>query len=197
MRIHWLGLVFLLACGGSSSPSTSDASGSGDGAIGDGQPGGSVCGGIAHTPCSATEYCDYADNGCGIGDQTGTCTPRPEVCPLNAADPAIAATPTCGCDGKIYGGQCDANRSGVDLNAHGTCDVPAGKFACGYAQCGTALQYCQRQPHTTGPETFSCPPLPAACSTNPGCACLLAQPCSDMCTGTAAAGLTLACAPTA
>src|SRR5215468_256481 len=105
MRIHLLGLVFLLACGGSSSHSTSDASGPGDGAVGDGavgdgQPSGSACGGITHLPCSATDYCDYTDNGCGVGIMTGTCKPRPDVCPLNAANPPIAATPTCACDGK-------------------------------------------------------------------------------------------------
>lgn len=199
MRITLLGLAFLLACGGSSSHGASDA-GPGD-AVGDGQPGGSVCGGFAHTPCSATEYCDYADNGCGIGDQTGTCKPRPDVCPLNAASsetgPAIAATPTCACDGTIYGGECDAARAGVDLNAHGTCDVPAGRFACGYTQCTLAIQYCQRQPHTTGPDTFSCVALPMACSGNQGCACLQTQPCGNACGGTSAAGLTLTCAPTA
>src|SRR5215813_3378517 len=119
MRIHLLGLVFLLACGGSRSPSTSDASGPGDGAAGDGAggdgaPSGSVCGGFADPPCSATEYCDYPDNGCGIGDQTGTCKPRPDLCPLGAAAPAIAATPTCACDSNIHGSECDAAQAGFD-----------------------------------------------------------------------------------
>jgi hypothetical protein len=110
--------------------------------------------------------------------------------------PAIVATPTCGCDGQIYGGDCDTYSNGVDLNAHGTCDVPAGKFACGYTQCDLATRYCQRQPHTTGPDTFSCLPLPAACTSNRSCACLQAQPCGNAC-AVAGAGLTLTCAPTA
>lgn len=195
MRITLLGLVFLLACG-NGSHSASDASGPGDGAIGDGAPGGSVCGGITHATCSATQYCDYADNGCGIGDQTGTCKPRPEVCPVNAtgaAPPAIVATPTCACDGKIYGNDCDAFRAGFDINAHGTCDVPAGDFACGDTQCSLASQYCRRQPHSTGPDTFSCATLPPACSGSPGCACLKSQPCGSNCA--AAGGLTLTCPP--
>ena len=197
MRIHLLGLVFLLACGGSSSPSTSDASGPGDDAPNDGQPSGSSCGGLAHVPCSATEYCDYADNSCGVGELTGTCKPRPDVCPLSAGGPAIAATPTCGCDNTIHGGECDTNRDGFDVNAHGACPVPAGSFACGYTQCVIAAQYCRRQPHSTGPDTFNCVALPAACSSNQGCACLATQPCGNACGGTAAAGLTLTCAPTA
>ncbi len=201
MRLPMLGLVFLLACGGSSH-SPSDASGPGDGSPGggDGGSGGAACGGLAHMPCSATEYCDYADNGCGIGDQTGTCKPRPEVCPLNASRasgaPAIAATPTCGCDGKVYGGECDANRAGVDLDAHGSCNVPSGWFACGYTQCLLTSAYCRRQPHTTGPDTFSCVGLPATCSSGPACSCLASQPCGTACTGTGAAGMTLTCPPT-
>jgi hypothetical protein len=197
MRLPMLGLVFLLACG--SSHSASDA-GPGDGAPGDGSSGGggSVCGGFAHTPCSATEYCDYADNGCGIGDQTGSCKPRPDVCPVSATGepPAIVATPTCACDGQIYGNECDANRAGFDVNAHGTCDVRAGSFACGTTQCLVATQYCRRQPHSKGPDTFSCLALPSACSGNQGCACLQSQPCGNLCAGTSAAGMTLTCTPT-
>ena len=197
MRLPMLGLVFLLACGGSSH-SASDA-GPGDGASDDGSSGGgSVCGGPGHAPCSATEYCDYADNGCGVGDLTGTCKPRPDVCPVNATGgtPAIVATPTCACDGNIYGNECDANRAGFDVNAHGTCDVRNGLFACGTTQCLVATQYCRRQPHSKGPDTFSCLALPSACSSNQGCACLQSQPCGNLCAGTSAAGMSLTCTPT-
>ncbi|HEX3757716.1 MAG TPA: hypothetical protein VHW23_03380 [Kofleriaceae bacterium] len=197
MRITLLGLVFLVACG-NSNRSTSDASSPGDGATGDGSPGGgSACGGLGGRACSATEYCDYADNDCGVGDRTGTCRSRPDVCPVNAgATPAIVAMPTCACDGKLYDNDCDAARAGFDLNAHGTCDIAAGHFACGDTQCILATQYCRRQPHTTGPDTFSCAPLPAACASTQGCGCLQSQPCGNSCTGTAAAGLTLSCPPT-
>jgi hypothetical protein len=196
MRLPLLGLVFLLACGGSSH----GASDAGDGAPADGSSGsGGVCGGRGQMSCSATEYCDYADNGCGVGDLTGTCKPRPDVCPVNAtgaAPPAIVATPTCACDGKIYSNDCDAFRAGFDVNAHGTCNVPAGEFACGTTQCTLATQYCRRQPHTKGSDTFSCVALPAGCSDNQGCSCLQAQPCGNLCAGTSAAGMTLTCTPT-
>lgn len=196
MRLLRLGLVFLLACGGSSH-SVLDA-GPGDGASGDGPSGGGgVCGGVARTPCSATQFCDYADNGCGIGEQTGTCKPRPDLCPVSATGaPGIVATPTCACDGMIYGSQCEAARAGVDINEHGTCDVPAGRFACGTTQCFLASQYCKRQPHTGGPDTFSCVALPAECSRNPGCGCLASEACSNLCGGSSAAGMTLTCTPT-
>lgn len=202
MRLPWLGLVFLLACGGSGDPGASDASdpGASDASgPGDGSPDGRLCGGLAGKSCSVTEYCDYADNSCGVTDQAGTCKPRPDVCPLNAtsaAPPAIVAMPTCACNGQVYGGECDANQAGVDVDARGQCPVPAGSFACGYTHCFLANQYCRRQPHTTGLDTFSCAALPAACSSNPGCACLQAQPCGNSCTGTSAAGMTLTCPPT-
>ena len=97
MRLPLLGLVFLLACGGSSH-GPADASGPGDGSSGGG---GDPCGGRMASACSATEYCDYPDNGCGMGDQTGTCKPRPDVCPVSAtpaAPPAVVATqPTSDC----------------------------------------------------------------------------------------------------
>lgn len=188
MRLPMLGLVFLLACGGSSH-SALDA-GPGDGSS---SSGGSVCGGPARTPCASTEYCDYADNGCGIGDLTGACKQRPDLCPISAT---IVATPTCACDGTIYSSECDANRAGVDVNAHGTCDVPAGQFACGTTRCLIATQYCRRQPHVQGPDSFVCLPLPSTCSGTVGCPCLESQPCGKLCAGTAAAGMTLTCAPT-
>lgn len=195
MRITLLGLVFLVACG-SGNRSTSDASGPGDGASGDGAPG-SGCGGLSGHLCGATEYCDYPDNGCGFGDQLGTCQPRPDVCPVNAsATPAIVAMQTCACDGKLYGNDCDAARAGFDVDARGACNVPAGNFACGDTQCIIATQYCRRQPHSSGADTFSCAPLPGACSSSPGCACLQSQPCGNSCTGTAATGLSLNCPPT-
>lgn len=193
MRLPLLGLVFLLACGGSSH-GPADASGPGDGSPGGGDP----CGGRGATACSATEYCDYPDNGCGMGDQTGTCRPRPDVCPVSATGeaPGLIATPTCACDGQIYSNDCDAFRAGFDINAQGSCGLRAGAFACGTTQCTIATQYCRRQPHTTGPDTFSCAALPAGCSGNQGCSCLQAQPCGDLCTGTATAGMTLTCTAT-
>lgn len=193
MRIHWLALVIVAACS-SSSRGTPDASSPDDGGgAGDGGHPGAVCGGLAHATCAATEFCDYADNGCGVGDQTGTCRPRPGACPLTAA---IVATPTCACDGKIYNGACDASAAGFDLNAHGTCDVPATKFACGYQICDLATQYCERQPHLGGAaETFTCVPL--SCTGTPTCACLAKERCGNACTGDAKVGLTLTCSPSA
>jgi hypothetical protein len=184
MRLLWLGFVFLAACGGGGRGGLDGGDGGGD----DGGTGG-VCGGLAGGRCSATEYCDFADNGCGVGDQTGTCKRRPAACPK-----VVLGAPTCGCDGRVYAGDCPTYSAGTDLNAHGTCDLAAGRFACGYTQCDLATQYCQRQPQPGAAETFVCVALPA-CTGAPSCTCLKAQPCGNTCTGDATVGLTLTCPP--
>jgi hypothetical protein len=194
MQRFLLGLVFLAACGGSGR-TTGDAGAIDDGGTGDGAPPGAACGGFANRKCAATEYCDYPDNTCGIADQAGRCQPRPDVCPATATA-ALVATPTCACDGKVYSSECEAFRGGADLNAGGGCPVPAGKFACGYTQCALATQYCQRQPHTGGADTFVCATLPS-CPAAPSCDCLRGEPCGSSCDGDAGVGLTLTCAPTA
>jgi len=176
MRITLLALVLLAACNpGHPQP-------------GPPRPPSGICGGISGRQCRPTEYCDFANNQCGAGDQTGTCKPRPEVCLL------IAGPPLCACNGKTYLNECEVNAAGSDLNARGTCEVPSGLFACGYIQCDAQTQYCLHEHHPSGPDTFSCPMLPATCSPHhPTCGCLAQEPCGNSCTGDATAGLTLTC----
>jgi len=182
MRRIVLGFVFLAACG---THSQGPDGGAGD-AAGDGAHGG-VCGGLAGVKCSATEYCDFADNGCGVGDKTGTCQTRPQVCPL-----LIASRPTCACDGSVYSGECDTYEGGFDLNAHGTCPVQTGWFACGYVQC-TLTSYCKHDLHAGAADTYSCVALPAGCATPASCACIANEPCGRACTGDGKVGLTVTC----
>lgn len=155
---------------------------------GDGPPGNRICGGLAPRPCAATEYCDFANNSCGSGDQTGICRPRPEFCPL------VAGPPTCGCNDMVYPNECIVSRDGAtDLNARGTCAIQAGKFACGYLQCSLDTQYCLREVHASGADRFSCVGLPACATQSPDCACLGHERCGDRCAGSASTGLTLTC----
>lgn len=177
MRRILCGLVLVMACG-----TNNDA----QDAPGDGPPG-EPCGGLAGLKCGATEYCDFVNNRCGDGDQQGTCKPRPQACPL------VIGPPICGCDGQVHTGECAAYVTGTDLNASGRCPLESTQFACGYAQCELAMQYCQHTRPASGPEVFACVSLPSTCAGGPSCGCLTGEPCGTRCTGDAQSGLTLTC----
>ena len=152
-------------------------------------PIGAVCGGKSGTTCSATQYCDFPDNGCGFADGTGVCVDRPTACP----DPIFQAT--CACDGTVYGSACDAYLAGADLNEYGTCPLADGAFACGYLQCDKLGQYCQ---HTVpgvpdAEDSWECVTMPACPTQWPTCGCLAGEPCGSDCTGDFNTGLTLTC----
>ena len=75
---------------------------------------GEPCGGIAGIECSATEFCDYPDSSCGIADELGVCTAKPQAC-------NDVFQPVCGCDGVTYGNACEANASGMAVASSGPC----------------------------------------------------------------------------
>jgi hypothetical protein len=76
-----------------------------------------TCGGLTGGACSPAEYCAYglADN-CGIGDISAICEPRPATC-------SKIIDFVCGCDGKTYDNECDANRAGVAIRSKGICET--------------------------------------------------------------------------
>jgi hypothetical protein len=76
---------------------------------------GQSCGGLAGLRCNAGLFCDYTPSTqCGIGDQLGTCTAIPDLCPQ-------VVLPVCGCDGQTYTNGCMAHRAGVALAHDGAC----------------------------------------------------------------------------
>lgn len=149
--------------------------GGGNGTGGTAGAGGSfaACGGFAGLTCTDKEYCDFPDDICGAADGQGVCLARPEVCPKNYS-------PTCACDGMVYGNECDAARAGVDVSTISTCPAPEpNQFNCGHGFCDSTTQYCQRTyadvPGTS--DSYICAPLPAACAgMPPSCACI-GDPC--------------------
>jgi hypothetical protein len=108
---------------------------------------------------------------CGSGDQTGTCTTKPQIC-------NDLAMPVCGCDGKTYPNSCYAARSGVSVASQGSCATPpTGKTCGGLAgfQCAQG-EYCSYDPSAhcgIADQTGMCATIPTACTKEyvPVCGC--------------------------
>lgn len=194
MRTTLLGLCLLVACGSDDRTPTAEPDAAttptpdappvaSDGA------GVRSCGGFASAKCVADEYCDYAENTCGAADLAGICKQRPVACPV------VPDHEVCGCDGKAHATECAAQADGTDLNANGTCDKVAGKFACGYLLCDVTTEYCRAEPHARGAESYTCMTLPV-CRPSPSCACLAGERCGTACAGDDKVGLTLTCPAT-
>jgi len=186
-----LGTVLVVACGGSgrTGPDADpDAVVASDATIDGTIPPEKGCGGLM-VECKPTEYCDYADNRCGIAAGSSMCKRRPDACPL------IVGRPVCACDGKIHSSDCIAFSDGSDLNANAGCALPAGTFACGYAVCDLQTQYCRHEIRASEADLFSCAPLPQGCTGTPTCSCLRGEQClgTAACSGDATNGLTLTC----
>jgi hypothetical protein len=77
-------------------------------------PGHEGCGGHHAKGCSPGEFCQFAENRCGLVDDIGICTPMDRSC-----DSSVA--PVCGCDGVTYANTCQRRRAGVSAAHQGPC----------------------------------------------------------------------------
>lgn len=73
-----------------------------------------TCGGLQPRECQGKTFCDFEANDCGAADSTGVCKPRPELC-----QPVVMAV--CGCDGRDYTSECEAQVAGTDVASEGAC----------------------------------------------------------------------------
>ena len=76
---------------------------------------GKACGARTGLGCNADQFCSWTAEGiCGWADATGTCSFKPEMCPM-------VYQPVCGCDGQTYGNACQAGSAGMSVASDGAC----------------------------------------------------------------------------
>jgi hypothetical protein len=213
-RIRLVGLaavaLVLAACGGVGGTSdagqtggASGGSGGSGGTTGAGGTTGSGGQGGACGPCAASitdvcpsdvataSMCPSSGRTCCLGEAQWTCGAcAAETCHWMRACPAT--TGTAGTGGG--GGRGGTGGAGGGSGGSGGAGGGGGSAVGGCAACNYAAQYCSV---TVGggvglPPSYQCQPLPAACATNPTCACLSGKACTNQCTETDG-GVTATC----
>lgn len=158
-------LILAAACGADEAPSDEGRSTDGD-----------AC---RNEPCAAGFFCkdECVARAQPDSDASARCSPSPESC----FAPSSPSSSVCGCDGRVYSSECEANLAGTGFG--GSCppeEWPEGLFGCWSAACELGAQYCER-PFGDGNDSnvyFTCHPLPSECealtTAGEACECVLA-----------------------
>lgn len=153
----------------------SGSGGAGTGGTGAGaaSSGGTGVGGYSGAcgECDSSEFCDSLYDYCSDSplEAGQMCRPRPQGCDDDYR-------PVCGCNGKVYSNECEANTAGSDIGAD-SCDAsvtPQGYFPTGPYYCDPTTSYGKIRLGDVGDRWFECVELPNACAAlpTPDCSCL-------------------------
>lgn len=160
-------------------PARANEGGATDSSSSGGGGGGGVDDHSCWTPhdCSEGFFCYFAGSHGPDSDHRycggeGVCTPVPETC-----DDTYA--PICTCGGVAADNRCKGQQAGFDLQIRASrCRSPRGTFTCGHTYCTRGIEYCELHKETGFPTGGHCLPLPSACETVDGCACVEADACA-------------------
>ena len=128
-----------------------------------------ICGGLAGFACDGNEFCKFPTGTCGAADETGVCTAFPDAC-------GEIFAPVCGCNDQSYGNQCEADRAGVSIRFHRTCEDDDLGRTCGISGFVCHVdEYCKYPDGICGggDQSGDCTPTPQACTLEyaPVCGC--------------------------
>jgi hypothetical protein len=120
-----------------------------------------VCGGTSGQSCDSGYFCELPA-GC---DDTlmGRCRVQPDICTFDYA-------PVCGCNGEVYGNNCERRSAAEQLDHRGVCNDPP--VVCSENGHCDSDSFCHKRPDSCD-ERGTCQLRPTACTDDytPVCGC--------------------------